>query len=134
MPGAKSGGKQGQASESSPSGVTQDTHSSSRNKLWWHIGNVDHRRSLKTQGPWFSLGLVTWAPSAWHMPKFPTSRRTAGTQQKPQCISSLGTETHSSPGRMGTLSKSEFPGASPAKGISKDNSLRPTVLRFLHCF
>lgn len=33
----------------------------------------------------YSWRLVTWAPSAWHIPKFPTPRRQAEIQHKVHC-------------------------------------------------
>lgn len=67
-------------------------------------------------------------PSAWHIPKFPTSRRKAGVQHKPYCLHSLGTMSHSHQRMVGTLLKSKFSGASQGPdlqaGLSMNISLR----------
>ena len=90
--------------------------------------------SLETQGPRFSLGLITQTPSALHVLKCKTPRRKADVQYKPYCLYKQfrHSETLLSVRVMGTFLKSRSPDASQRPilqtALSKGNSLRPTML------
>lgn len=67
-------------------------------------------RLKATQHLGFLLGVITWAPSAKHIPKFQTPRRKAGFQHKLHCWYSSA--LLSVVAMMGTFSKPKFPDAS----------------------
>lgn len=123
--------------ESSPTGVTQDMLHSSSNELCQQTSvncclPEAHQRP-SAQGYW---ELVTKAPSAQHVPKCHTFRRKADVQYKPLSTSSLGTMSGSFSISVGNHLPVEFTGTNQGPtlqvGLSKDSSLRPSVLTHQH--
>lgn len=125
--GVKSGGTRHRSPEPPPRGHTGHTSFLHEVSSTW-----DAQERLSAQDIYW--GLVTWAPCAWHGPKFQTPRRKAGVRiNHAVCADRPGTVSPSYPsGSGGSPCEIQAPRQQPRAHLSEEGSLRAARSALFH--